>query len=128
MERNIIEDAERIEELTENRIPFERACWIALYIQRITSGMTHQQALAAEEEEMVARGTARALEYPQVEQPTPAFCIHGYRGNPGTCVDCQTDAHPTYQHNWKNGRCILRGCKAEQPSLIDMLAAHSPTA
>ena len=51
-------------------------------------------------------GEARPLEYPQVEQPTLAFCIHGY---------------------WQD-RCTLRGCKAEQPSLIDMLAAHAPTA
>ena len=28
----------------------------------------------------------------------------------------EMDAHPTYQHNWKNGRCTLRGCKAEQPA------------
>lgn len=102
MERNIIEDAERIEELTEHRIPFERACWIALYIQRITSGMTHQQALAAEEEEMVARGTARALEYPQVEQPAPELPA------PYLVMDDSDDsAHGTFE-TWGEAR----GCVA----------------
>ena len=61
MERTLLQDAERIEELTENRIPFDRACWIALYIQRITSGMTHEQAIAAEELEKRDRDTARVL-------------------------------------------------------------------
>ena len=54
MERNLIQDAERIQELTNDRIPFDRACWIALYIQRITSGMSHEQAIAAEEQEKAA--------------------------------------------------------------------------
>ena len=56
MERSLIQDAERIEEMTEGRIPFDRACWIALYIQRITSGMSHEDAIRLEEEEHAERG------------------------------------------------------------------------
>lgn len=44
-------------------------------------------------------------------------------GNTPTCDECgeqhsqdrecgEIEAHPTYQHNWKDDRCILRGCKA----------------
>ena len=62
MERNLIQDAERIQELTNDRIPFDRACWIALYIQRITSGMSHEQAIAAEEQEKSERGQASGCE------------------------------------------------------------------
>lgn len=56
MERNLIQDAERIQELTNDRIPFDRACWIALYIQRITSGMSHEEAIRLEGEEHAERG------------------------------------------------------------------------
>ena len=80
-ERNLIQDAERIQEITNDRIPFDRACWIALYIQRITSGMTHEQAIAAEEDELTKRGVSKALI-----------------------------------------------AEMEQPSVIDMLAAHAPEA
>ena len=55
MERNLIQDAERIQELTNDRIPFDRACWIALYIQRITSGMSHEEAMEKEAQERAER-------------------------------------------------------------------------
>ena len=42
---------------------------------------------------------------------TPSCDECGEQHNPE--VECgEIAAHPTYQHNWKNDRCILRGCKA----------------
>ena len=52
----LLEMAEEIERLTEGRIPLDRASWIALYIQRLEGGMTHEQAIAAEEQEHAERG------------------------------------------------------------------------
>jgi hypothetical protein len=54
-DRSIISDAERIQELTEFRIPFDCACWIALYIQRITGGMSHEEAMEREAQERAER-------------------------------------------------------------------------
>ena len=51
MESDLIHNAERIEELTDGRIPFDRACWIALYIHKINNGVSHEQAIAEEEQE-----------------------------------------------------------------------------
>ncbi len=57
-ERSLIADAERIEEMAEGRISFERATWIALYLQRITGGMSHEEAIALEAEEIETRKVA----------------------------------------------------------------------
>ena len=96
-ERSLIQDAERIQELTNDRIPFDRACWIALYIQRITSGMSHEDALRLEEEEHAKRG-----------QPSP----YPPQSKVGQYISCQYCHKPAGDRQTKeNGYC--QDCKAE---------------
>ena len=105
MERDLMQDAERIEELTEGRIPFDRACWIALYITRLTSGMSHEEAIRMEEKEHAERGqpspydhgTAKAI-LSEMEQPAND-------DDNAPLHDCEECGHAELDHYEPGNRC-----------------------
>ena len=125
----LLEMAEEIERLTEGRIPLDRASWIALYIQRLEGGMTHEQAIAAEEQEHAERGQ------PSPYQPAAPQEGHKPQSKVGQYISCQTCHKPAGDQATKEsgtcqdckGRIIREGRQREanRANLRAHLAANS---